>query len=177
MSAVIAPVTTTAAPGVDGPASAAVAPVTKAKPAAASRSNATALPDIDVLHVPTGSTVSLRSQLVADTPTLLWFWAPHCTFCMREAPKLKAFAEKYGDKIRVLGVGAQDTRGQAADFVESTETQNLAMLWDQSGESWISFNVTNQPTVIVLSRDGDQRARFFRNFDEDAILKAAGLSA
>ncbi len=90
---------------------------------------------------------------------------------------MKAFAAKYGERIRVIGLGAQDSRSQARDFVRDTETAGLPMLWDESGESWIKFNVTNQPTVIVLSSDGDQRARFFRDFDEDAILKAAGLNA
>ncbi len=89
---------------------------------------------------------------------------------------MKAFAAKYGDRIRVIGLGAQDSRGEAVDFVRETDTAGLPMLWDESGESWIKFNVTNQPTVIVLSGDGDQRARFFRNFDEDAILKAAGIT-
>lgn len=134
------------------------------------------LPDIEVVRVACGDTVGLRSLAEPGVPTLLWFWAPHCTFCMREAPEVVAFSAEYGDEVRIIGLGAQDSLDQAVDFVSSTDTAGLDMVWDESGESWIHFEVTSQPTVIVLSADGEVEARWYRDFDEAGILAAAGLT-
>ena len=35
------------------------------------------LPDVDLIRVSTGETVRLSSLTPAETPLLLWFWAPH----------------------------------------------------------------------------------------------------
>jgi len=134
------------------------------------------LPDIEVVRVACGDTVSLRSLAEPGVPTLLWFWAPNCTFCMREAPEVVEFSAEYGDEVRIIGLGAQDSLDRAVDFVSSTGTEELDMVWDESGESWIHFEVTSQPTVIVLSADGEVEERWYRDFDEAGILAAAGLT-
>ncbi len=138
-------------------------------------SAASALPPIDVVHVASKQTAGLRTYLTSGRPALLWFWAPHCQFCIAEAPEMRAFAEKYAGRIDVLGVGAQDSLSQAEDFVEKTSTEMLDMVWDKSGDSWITFNVTNQPTVVVLSPSGEVKLRKFRQFNEQEIVAAAGL--
>ena len=134
------------------------------------------LPDIEVVRVACGDTVGLRSLAEPGVPTLLWFWAPNCTFCMREAPEVVEFSAEYGDEVRIIGLGAQDSLDQAVDFVSSTGTEGLDMVWDESGESWIHFEVTSQPTVIVLSADGEVEETWYRDFDEAGILAAAGLT-
>lgn len=35
------------------------------------------IPDVEVIDVRTGQTVSLQSFAPNDTPLLFWFWAPH----------------------------------------------------------------------------------------------------
>lgn len=135
----------------------------------------TDLPDVEVVALASGDTVDLQSLAVAGKPTLLWFWAPHCTSCMREAPELLAFAAEHGDAVHILGIGARDDLDLAHEFVDSTDTDTLAMLWDPSGESWIHYGVTSQPTVVVLSADGEVQGTWFRDFDETGILAAAGL--
>ena len=138
--------------------------------------DASFLPDIEVVDVASGDTVALRSVASANQPTLLWFWAPHCTFCIREAPKVLGLEASHGDELQIIGLGAQDDLDQAADFLELTGTADLEMVWDATGETWIHFGVTNQPTVVVLSPDGEVQATWFREFDEAGILDAAGLS-
>ncbi len=166
---------------VDLPAAAAIVenPSTgaaSADPAAKSGEN-TLLPDVQVIQVATGKSAPLRSLAPAGKPMLLWFWAPHCTFCRAEAPELLAFEKAYGDKIQILGLGAQDDLDQAVDFLADTSTQDLEMVWDKAGETWLHFKVTNQPTVLVIGADGKVSKKWFRDFDADAILKAAGLAA
>jgi len=152
-------------------------PTSAPNPAAGGGDRAvTDLPDVEVVDLASGDTVNLQSLAAAGKPTLLWFWAPHCTFCMREAPELLAFADAHGDAVHILGIGARDDLDLAHEFVDRTDTDTLAMLWDPSGETWIHYGVTNQPTVVVLSPEGEVQGTWFRDFDEDGILAAAGLT-
>ncbi len=134
------------------------------------------LPNIEVVQLATGDAVPLRSLAEPGRPTLLWFWAPHCSICRREAPEVLAFAEDHDTEVDVLGLGAQDSLEQAHGFLDDTGTHDLAMVWDPSGQSWIHHGVTSQPTVIVLDADGQVAGTWFRDFDPEAILAAAGVS-
>lgn len=157
--------TTTAAPSTDTPATEAPGPAAGAD-----------LPAIDVVDLASGDEVDLQSLAQPGRPTLLWFWAPHCTICRREAPELLAFEAAHRDDIDILGVGAQDTLDEAYGFLDDTDTHGLAMVWDESGQSWIHHGVTSQPTVIVLDADGQVAGTWFRDFDVDGILAAAGVA-
>ncbi len=134
------------------------------------------VPAVDVVALRDDSTVDLRSLVVAGRPTLLWFWAPHCSFCRREAPELLAFAADHGADIDTIGVGAQDSLDEAYAFLDETGTGDLGMVWDATGRSWIHYGVTNQPTVILLGADGQIAGTWFRDFAPDEILAASGLA-
>jgi len=165
-----APTPTTAAPADTTPTEQPAAP-TEAPPAAAPD-----LPAIDVVELASGRSVSLPSLAGSGRPTVLWFWAPHCTFCRREAAELLAFTAEHGTEVDILGLGAQDSLDEAHGFVDDTATQDLTMVWDQSGQSWVHHRVTSQPTIVVLGADGQEAGRWFRDFDTDEILAAAGVT-
>lgn len=134
------------------------------------------VPSVDVVVLSSGATANLRSLATPGKPTLIWFWAPHCSFCRREAPDLLSFSAAHGAKVAILGVGAQDSLSEAHDFVGDTSTAGLKMTWDSSGRSWRHYRVTNQPTVIVLGADGRAKKTWFREFKPDEILAAAGVA-
>lgn len=146
-----------------------------AAPAGETKAN-TALPDLRVVRVASNETVALRTLAPVGKPMVLWFWAPHCTFCRGEAPDLLEFEKIHGDHLTILGLGAQDDYDQAVDFLGDTGTQNLEMVWDKTGKSWVHFKVTNQPTVVVVDADGRITKKWFREFDAEGILAAAGLA-
>ena len=50
---------------------------TRGLPATDDRGIAADVPDLQVVDVATGGSVSLRALLPGDKPVLLWFWAPH----------------------------------------------------------------------------------------------------
>ena len=50
------------------------------------------------------------------------------------------------------------------------------MVWDKTGKSWLHFKVTNQPTVVVVDADGKVTKKWFRDFDAQGILDAAGVA-
>lgn len=159
------------APASPGPADSATPEATATAPAGGQP--LVGVPDVEVVRLSSGATVPLESLTSSGTPTLLWFWAPHCVFCRREAPDLLAFAERHRGEIAVLGLGAQDSLDEAYDFLDDTGTGGLTMVWDRTGRSWVHFDVTNQPTVVLLDGDGDVQGTWFRDFDEDAIVAAA----
>ena len=134
------------------------------------------LPAIDVVELSSGDSVPLTSLATPGRPSLLWFWAPHCTFCRREAPELLAFAAEHAGEIDVLGLGAQDSLDEAYGFLDDTDTHDLTMVWDESGQSWIHHGVTSQPTIVVLGADGQVAGQWYRDFDVDGILASAGLA-
>ncbi|WP_019875609.1 TlpA family protein disulfide reductase [Sporichthya polymorpha] len=154
----------------------ATGPMTTAPEAETGSRTNTALPAVDVVRVARNEKVALRSLAPAGKPMLLWFWAPHCTFCRGEAPDLIAFEQEYGDRITVLGLGAQDDVDQARGFLADTGTEGLEMVWDASGKTWLHYKVTNQPTVLVVDAQGKVSRKWFRDFDADAILRAARLT-
>ncbi len=134
------------------------------------------LPNVEVVRVASGEKANLRALAGAGKPTLLWFWAPHCPICKAEAPELVAFAAEHGDDIQILGLGAQDDLKLAGEFLTETGTEDLEMVWDRTGTTWVHYKVTNQPTIVVLGPDGKPVRTWFRQFDSEGILAAAGLA-
>lgn len=51
---------------------------------------------------------ALRGPLVVN------IWQSFCQPCIKEMPALQEFHERYGDRVRVLGIDYQDTRPRAA---------------------------------------------------------------
>lgn len=166
-----APTTTTTTPTTESPSTS-----TDGDPSGTPAPAVPDLPAIDVVELSSGDSVPLHSLAQPGRPTLLWFWAPHCTICRREAPELLRFTAEHGADVDVLGLGAQDTLDEAYGFLDDTDTHDLTMVWDHSGQTWIHHGVTSQPTVIVLDAEGEVAGTWFRDFDVDGILAAAGVA-
>jgi thioredoxin-like negative regulator of GroEL len=50
------------------------------------------------------------------------------------------------------------------------------MLWDESFESWAAFNVSSQPTAILIAGDGTPIQGWVGRFPEDEVLALATQS-
>ena len=48
-------------------------------------------------------------------------------------------------------------------------TESFTMLWDSSFESWISFEITGQPTLVLLDTQGNELGRWF-GLNESEVL-------
>ncbi len=93
--------------------------------------------------------------------------------CRAEAPDLEQFARTHPDRVRVIGLGTQDSGGEAADFVRDYATYSFPMYWDETFESWAAFGVTGQPAAVLLSTDGDVLGQWRGMFPIDDVLELA----
>jgi hypothetical protein len=76
----------------------------------------------------------------------------------------------------LIGLGTQDSFGQAKDFVADYGTESFTMLWDGSFESWQALGVFSQPTAILFAADGTPIAGWNGPFPEDEVLSLAADS-
>ncbi|NQU38123.1 MAG: TlpA family protein disulfide reductase [Actinobacteria bacterium] len=148
------------------PPSPTVAPVSPGQAAPVSQA---ILPAVTVRNVRSGTNVDLATLTQAGTPTLVWAWAPHCPYCNAEAPKVQEFASANTGKVNVVGVGTQDSFGQAEDFVSKHDLTAPTMVWDESFQSWTVMGITSMPTWILLGPDGEQLLRWSGQFPESDI--------
>lgn len=128
------------------------------------------VPNVEVLDVVTGETVSLPAAVKSDKPVLLWAWAPHCPTCRAEAPGLEQFAAAHSDKFTVVGIGTQDDEQYARDFIADTGVSTPRMLWDASYESWRAMGITVQPTWILIKGNGEPIDGWVGGLPESEIL-------
>jgi thiol-disulfide isomerase/thioredoxin len=95
---------------------------------------------------------------LAGTDALLWFWAPWCPVCQREAPVVAALAEEYAGRVQVVGVGGlSGDLGAMRDFVERGGVGELTHVADTDGTIYARFGVTQQYDNGVLDESGEFR--------------------
>jgi thiol-disulfide isomerase/thioredoxin len=150
---------------------AAATPTVEAPPSVPSEPASPAEPDVEVegepaVEVPeildfTAQTLEgepFEGASLAGTDTLLWFWAPWCPVCQREAPVVASLAEEYAGRVEVLGVGglSGDLRAMQ-DFVQRGGVGGVTHLADTDGSIYARFGVTQQYDIGVLDDSGDVR--------------------
>jgi hypothetical protein len=75
-----------------------------------------------------------------------------------------------------VGLGTQDTLGEAEDFVGRHNTESFTMLWDESFETWLEIGITSQPSAVLLAADGTPISGWVGPFPEDEVLSLAAES-
>ncbi len=76
----------------------------------------------------------------------------------------------------MVGLGTQDSLGEAQDFVEDFGTQSFTMLWDESFETWLEIGVTSQPSAVLVAADGTPIQGWLGVFPENEVLRLAAES-
>ncbi|MGH3521439.1 MAG: protein disulfide oxidoreductase [Mycobacterium sp.] len=92
-------------------------------------------------------------QSLSGKPAVLWFWAPWCPVCQREAPSV-AKAAHANPKVTFVGVAAQDEVSAMKDFVAKYQMGSFTQLADVDASVWQRFGVTAQPAFAFIAPDG-----------------------
>ena len=74
--------------------------------------------------------------------------------------------------MRVVGLGTQDSLGEAREFVARYGT-TFTMLWDESFRSWRQLGIPGQPAAVLLAPDGTEIERWLGQFPEDEVVRLA----
>lgn len=86
--------------------------------------------------------------------TVVWFWAPWCPYSEEIADAMAAEAARNGERIRFVGIGAEDTVEAMQDFVDTAGVGGFEHGVDPSGEVLDRFGVTAYPAFAFLEPDG-----------------------
>jgi cytochrome c biogenesis protein CcmG, thiol:disulfide interchange protein DsbE len=118
---------------------------------------------------------SLRLRSLRGKVVVLNFWASWCVPCKQEAPLLETVAERYRSAgLVVVGVDAQDFRGDARRFIER-HGLTYPVVRDGGGSTLTHYDVTGFPETWFVDRAGHvvgehvrgplTRARLVRNIE------------
>jgi thiol-disulfide isomerase/thioredoxin len=110
------------------------------------------------LRTASGEAYSL-AELLAHGPAVLvlWnSWLPHADEFARLLPEVEAAAKRNGWPGAV--VVFQEEKAEAARRLLGSE-EALPIVFDRRGELVRRFKVTRAPTVLLVERDGEVRAR------------------
>lgn len=123
----------------------------------------------------TGDTFEFNS--LQGKYVLIDFWGTWCGPCIEEMPKVKAYQEKYVDKLTILGVNQGDTKDKIAKFI-TPNNYTWTHLMDGKGDAnfVFKFNVAGFPTKFIIDPEGKILHRFVGNGEEaftvlDELLK------
>ena len=92
-------------------------------------------------------------QSLLGKPAVLWFWAPWCPVCQREAPMVGQVAAAHPG-VTFVGVAALDQLPAMRQFVDKYPVKGFTQLADTSGKVWAKFGVTHQPAYAFIGADG-----------------------
>ncbi len=67
-------------------------------------------------------------------------------------------------------MGASGSLDDGAEFVASTGAATPTMLWDENYAVWQHYDVSSQPTVVLLDASGNLIEFFGGTFNPDEVL-------
>lgn len=73
--------------------------------------------------------------------------------------------------MRVVGVGAQGSTEDGAGFVAETGLASATVLFDADFRVWSHYEVTGQPTAILVDASGTVIHEFPGQFNADEVLQ------
>jgi thiol-disulfide isomerase/thioredoxin len=92
-------------------------------------------------------------QSLSGKPAVLWFWAPWCPTCWREAPLVGKIA-RANPAVTFVGVAALDEVPAMQEFVATFDLGSFPHLADPDASVWQRFGVTVQPAYAFIGADG-----------------------
>lgn len=109
-------------------------------------------PDFTLERLDRGGTLTLSS--LRGKGVVLNFWASWCVPCKDEAPLLEeAWQRHRGRGLVVVGVDAQDFKGDARSFMERFGL-TYPVVYDGKGSTLGRYGITGFPETFFVDREG-----------------------
>jgi thiol-disulfide isomerase/thioredoxin len=123
--------------------------------AAAETEEAVAVPAALDFTAPTVDGGTFEGASLAGQDAVMYFWAPWCTICRREAPALPGVAADFDGRATFVGVaGLSSDVAAMQGFVADTGTDGLTHVADTDGAVYTGFGVASQTTYAFVDDDG-----------------------
>lgn len=97
---------------------------------------------------------SFDAEDLSGKDVVLWFWAPWCSQCQREAPHVAAVQAADGDDVDFVGVPGLGPVADMRNFVDQYALGDFPHLVDDDGTLWQRFGVTQQPAYAFIDDSG-----------------------
>lgn len=101
-----------------------------------------------------GKEVSLTDFL--GQPILLNLWTTWCISCKEETPALQAFHERYGDRIKVIGLDVKEPVDTIKEYMKMTGT-TYTVVRDKIGKVTGPYNIRGYPETWFIDEKGIAR--------------------
>lgn len=101
------------------------------------------------------------------------FWGVWCGPCVQEMPQVQEFAEKYSDKLEIVGINSGDTKTKMMTFLEkhNYDWQQVISLNGNSPDNFVTrYNVQGFPTKFILDPEGKILKRYLGSGEEAFAL-------
>lgn len=88
---------------------------------------------------------------------ILDFWGSWCAWCIRGVPKMRAYRDKYSDRLEILGVDCEDKPERMEMALKKHRMNWLHIVNDTSSlenNMVIKYAVQAYPTKIIISPEG-----------------------
>lgn len=110
----------------------------------------TQLAEVDLTTL-TGASIS--TKLFLGSPVVLNIWYSSCEPCRREMPVLAKAHQRYGDKIRFIGINIQDTAQVAKDFYNKYGA-DFELYLDTNGRFIGATGIATAPVTLAVNPEG-----------------------
>ncbi len=108
---------------------------------------------------------------------LIDFWGVWCGPCVAEMPKVKEYADKYADKLTVLGINSGDTKEKMMQFLKPKGYNWQQLMSGKNADNLVlKFNVSGFPTKFIIDPEGKILQRYLGSSEKafielDKLLK------
>jgi thiol-disulfide isomerase/thioredoxin len=100
---------------------------------------------------------TIRLSELRGRPVFLNFWATWCIFCVAEMPAIQRLADRYGDRLVVVGVNVGQSEAEARAFADQAGIR-YPLLLDPHLDVTRAYRVQAMPTSLAVDADGVVRA-------------------
>ena len=113
---------------------------------------------------------AMRLSTLQGKPVVINFWATWCAPCREEMPLLNQYAEKYADRVIVLGVNDGETEQQIDEFLVETPVA-FPILLDTTNAVTDDYYVRSLPMTFFIDAEGVLRAQHLGMLSENLLAR------